>query len=121
MTQALCNWYAIQINRLAGMRDMFDDEGFLTDLNAWSEELATHIAQHEGITLNAAHWEIIWLVRDFYQQYDLSPANRALVKAVKLKLGDEKGNSIYLLSLFPESPAKLASKIAGLPKPANCF
>lgn len=99
----------------------FDQEGFLTQPQDWTEELATHIAKHEGIQLTPAHWEIIWLVRDFYQQFDLSPANRPLVKAVKQKLGDEKGNSIYLMSLFPESPAKLASKIAGLPKPANCF
>jgi tRNA 2-thiouridine synthesizing protein E len=103
------------------MDDMFDNEGFLIELNSWNEELATSIANHADIQLSTAHWEIIWLVREFYQQYDLSPANRALVKAVKQKLGEEKGNSIYLLSLFPESPAKLASKIAGLPKPANCF
>ena len=72
-------------------------------------------------TLITAGFVVAWLVRDFYQTYDLSPANRPLVKAVKQKLGEEKGNSIYLLTLFPESPAKLASKIAGLPKPANCF
>ena len=28
---------------------------------------------------------------------------------------------IYLMSLFPGSPAKLGSKIAGLPKPENCL
>lgn len=99
----------------------FDKEGFLTNSESWTEELAKIIAQQEGIELTIEHWEIIWLVRDFYQTYDLSPANRPLVKAVKQKLGEEKGNSIYLLTLFPESPAKLASKIAGLPKPANCF
>lgn len=99
----------------------FDKEGFLTNPESWTEELAKIIARQEGIELTNEHWEIIWLVRDFYQTYDLSPANRPLVKAVKQKLGEEKGNSIYLLTLFPESPAKLASKIAGLPKPANCF
>lgn len=99
----------------------FDKEGFLTNSESWTEELAKIIAQQEGIELTHEHWEIIWLVREFYQTYDLSPANRPLVKAVKQKLGEEKGNSIYLLTLFPESPAKLASKIAGLPKPANCF
>lgn len=99
----------------------FDKEGFLTNPESWTEELAKIIAGQEGIELTHEHWEIIWLVRDFYQTYDLSPSNRPLVKTVKQKLGEEKGNSIYLLSLFPESPAKIASKIAGLPKPANCF
>ena len=37
------------------------------------------------------------------------------------KLGADKGRSISLLSLFPGSPAKLGSKIAGLPKPDNCL
>jgi len=43
------------------------------------------------------------------------------VKFCRLKLGADKGRSIYLMSLFPGSPAKLGSKIAGLPKPDNCL
>jgi tRNA 2-thiouridine synthesizing protein E len=46
---------------------------------------------------------------------------RILVKHVRSQLGEEKGNSIYLMQLFPGSPAKLASKLAGLPKPDNCL
>ena len=46
---------------------------------------------------------------------------RILVKQVGLQLGKEKGTSLYLLQLFPGSPAKIASKIAGLPKPTNCL
>jgi tRNA 2-thiouridine synthesizing protein E len=46
---------------------------------------------------------------------------RPLVKYIGQRLGKEKGNSIYLLQLFPGSPAKLASKIAGLPRPENCL
>ena len=33
----------------------------------------------------------------------------------------DKGNSIYLHKLFPGNPAKLAAKIAGLPRPTNCI
>ena len=44
-----------------------------------------------------------------------------LVKLVAARLGATKGNSIYLLSLFPGNPAKLAAKIAGLPRPTNCL
>jgi tRNA 2-thiouridine synthesizing protein E len=43
------------------------------------------------------------------------------VKAVKQSLGDDKGRSIYLMQLFPGSPAKLAARLAGLPKPDNCL
>jgi tRNA 2-thiouridine synthesizing protein E len=46
---------------------------------------------------------------------------RILVKVVEVELGPEKGNSLYLLKLFPGSPARVASKIAGLPRPHNCI
>ncbi len=100
---------------------LVDEQGFLLDISDWSPVLAREIALQEGIELTEAHWEIIDLLREFYREYELSPAMRILVKQVKSKFGDEKGNSHYLLTLFPGSPAKLASKIAGLPKPTNCL
>jgi len=98
-----------------------DKEGYLKNLDDWSEVTAEAIAQQEQITLTEQHWEIINLLRDFYQQFEISPAMRVLVKTVGQQLGKEKGRSIYLMKLFPDSPAKLASKIAGLPKPTNCI
>ncbi len=49
------------------------------------------------------------------------PSNRLFVKAVKEALGEDKGNSIYLMQLFPGTPAKTACRIAGLPRPTNCL
>ena len=98
-----------------------DKEGFLKNLSDWSADVASQIAKNEGITLSDDHWEVITILREFYLTYEISPAMRIFVKRVKEQLGDEKGNSIYLLSLFPGSPAKVASKIAGLPKPTNCL
>ena len=43
------------------------------------------------------------------------------VKAMKKQLGEDKGNSRYLYKLFPKGPAKQATRIAGLPKPAKCI
>lgn len=100
---------------------VFDKEGFLADLTAWNEEVAKSIAIQEGIDLTSEHWQLIYCARDYYANFDLSPEMRPLVKWVAQKLGPEKGRSIYLLSLFPGSPAKLVSKIAGLPKPLNCI
>ncbi|MFT6031412.1 MAG: TusE/DsrC/DsvC family sulfur relay protein [Oleiphilaceae bacterium] len=110
-----------EIERVPMQPVSVDDQGFLLDLNDWNEPLAENIAHSEGITLTADHWDVIFLLRAFYQDYDISPAMRILVKQTKLKLGEDKGNSHYLLSLFPGSPAKIASKIAGLPKPINCL
>lgn len=100
---------------------MFDSEGFLLDLNQWSAAIANTIAAQENITLTDAHWELLHLARDYHQRFDISPEMRPFVKWVGQHLGADKGKSIYLLSLFPGSPAKLISKIAGLPKPPNCL
>ncbi len=101
--------------------NLFDDEGFLTELSAWDESIAVSIAQTENIDLTPEHWQLINCARDYYESFNISPEMRPLVKWVTQQLGKDKGRSIYLLSLFPDSPAKLISKIAGLPKPLNCI
>ena len=98
-----------------------DKEGFLVNLDQWSQDVARNIARDEGIELDERHWEIVDLLRQFYNDYEISPVMRVLVKAVKETLGPDKGSSIYLMQLFPGSPAKLAAKIAGLPRPTNCL
>ena len=98
-----------------------DDKGFLADRSQWTTAIAEAFAAEEKVQLTDAHWEILYLLRDYYENYDASPANRALVNFVKKRLGPEKGNSIYLLTLFPVSPARVGSRIAGLPKPKNCL
>ncbi|WP_431688916.1 TusE/DsrC/DsvC family sulfur relay protein [Hahella sp. NBU794] len=98
-----------------------DKDGFLVNLNDWSPTIAEEIAAHENIALTPEHWEIIDLVREFYDEFGLSPVNRVLVKTTGAKLGQDKGSSIYLMQLFPGGPAKIACKIAGLPKPNNCL
>jgi tRNA 2-thiouridine synthesizing protein E len=100
---------------------VYDREGFLRNLQDWNPQVAEQIASAEGIELTPAHWEILELLRSYYQRFEASPAMRALVKYAGQELGPDKGRSIYLLSLFPGSPAKLGCKIAGLPKPDNCL
>lgn len=98
-----------------------DPEGYLADLNDWSEAVAEQLADDEGVELTPDHWEIIRLVRDFYARYEMAPAMRPLVKATQQALGSEKGRSIYLMRLFPGSTAKVVARVAGLPKPTNCL
>ena len=98
-----------------------DKQGYLLDYTLWTKELAPIIAEQENIILSKQHWEVINFVRNFYLEYNTSPAIRMLVKAMAKSLGEDKGNSIYLYKLFPKGPAKQATKIAGLPKPARCI
>ncbi|TBU97610.1 TusE/DsrC/DsvC family sulfur relay protein [Phytopseudomonas dryadis] len=98
-----------------------DKDGYLVDLDDWSNGVAEALAQREGLALSAEHWEILTLLRAFYGEFQLSPANRPLIKYAALKLGADKGNSLHLNRLFNGTPAKLAAKLAGLPKPTNCL
>ncbi|MCQ4302088.1 TusE/DsrC/DsvC family sulfur relay protein [Pseudomonas songnenensis] len=104
-----------------GREITLDKDGFLVDLADWNEAVAEALADREELALEADHWEILRLLREFYAEFQLSPATRPLIKYTALKLGAEKGNSLHLNRLFKGTPAKLAAKLAGLPKPSNCL
>ncbi len=104
-----------------GRQIALDKDGYLLRLDDWSAAVATALAEREGLVLQAAHWEILDLLRAFHDEFQLSPATRPLIKYVALKLGPEKGNGLHLNHLFQGTPAKLAAKLAGLPKPSNCL
>jgi len=98
-----------------------DPEGYLRDLSQWSPEVAEQLALKEGIVLTERHWQVLQALRDFYAQFQLSPANRPLIKYIAQTLGPELGTSLQLNLLFKGAPAKLGAKLAGLPKPDNCL
>jgi tRNA 2-thiouridine synthesizing protein E len=98
-----------------------DRDGHLVALDDWNPSVAAELARVSGIELTPRHWEIVRLARDFHAQHDLVPTMRALVKWVRVRLGEDAGNSIYLMELFPGSPARLVARIAGLPRPTNCL
>lgn len=97
-----------------------DEEGYITNLSEWSPELAEVIAQSEDLEMNDERWEVVNFLREYYDEYQIAPAVRVLIKAVKKTMGEEKGNNKYMYELFPYGPAKQACKIAGLPKPTGC-
>ena len=103
-----------------------DAEGYLCCLSDWSPEVAQIMAAHEQRELTPEHWDIINVVRAFYDRFELVPAMRPLVKAVRQALGEDRGSSTYLMALFPESagrlesPARIVARLAGLPRPTGC-
>jgi tRNA 2-thiouridine synthesizing protein E len=98
-----------------------DEEGYLTDIGQWNKDLADVIAKAESIEMSDEHWEVVNFLREYYEEYQIAPAIRILVKEMKKKFGPEKGDQKYLYELFPYGPAKQACKIAGLPKPTGCI
>ena len=98
-----------------------DKEGYLRNLADWTPEVARAVAHEDGIELDERHYPLIELVRTYYQDKEVSPAMRVLVRLARQALGPDIGNSIYLMQLFGESPAKQLARIAGLPRPTNCL
>lgn len=97
-----------------------DDDGYLVDWQQWNENVATHMAKEDGITLGEEHWEIIRFLREYFQKYQIAPMIKILTKEIGKTMGKEKGNTKYLYELYPAGPAKQACKFAGLPKPTGC-
>lgn len=93
----------------------FDAEGFMTDPNAWTPEIAAVLAQDEGIApLSERHWVVIRFVRAEFAASGQSPTLRTITK----KSGVETKE---LYELFPNGPAKKVARIAGLSKPKGCI
>jgi tRNA 2-thiouridine synthesizing protein E len=106
---------------IAGKDVDVDEEGYLTNLADWNEDVAAYLAQEEKVEMTESHWEVVNFLREYYNEYQIAPAIRVLTKAIAKKLGPDKGNNKYLYELFPYGPAKQACKIAGLPKPTGCI
>lgn len=103
------------------MQLLLDKDGYLRDHSRWSLAAAETLAKNLDIELTPEHWQIIELARQFYLTTDVVPETRPLVRLMKDALGQECGNSIYLMQLFGGSPAKTVAKVAGLPRPTNCL
>ena len=105
----------MSVEMIAGLNVDVNDEGFMTDPSQWSEELAVELARREGITeLSDRHWQVIRFMRQEFFEKGTGPTVRMLGKTSGVPVKE-------LYELFPKGPAKLAAKIAGIPKPRGCI
>nr|WP_305888575.1 TusE/DsrC/DsvC family sulfur relay protein [Methylomonas sp. SURF-2] len=104
-----------------GLELEITDDGFLRNAALWNERVAEELAGQNGIQLSAAHWEILFFIREYYRQYQHLPNARMFAAAIRKTLGEDKASSRYLQKLFPDGPLKYACKLAGLPKPPTCL
>jgi len=104
-----------------GARVPVDEKGYLTDWRDWTPAVASVMAEAEGVELTADHWLVLDLFREYFEQYEIEPPMRALVRLVRDRLGEEKGSSRYLYRLFPDGPGTQACRMAGLPRPVSCI
>jgi tRNA 2-thiouridine synthesizing protein E len=100
---------------LAAVDVELNEEGFFVHPEAWTEEMAPELARREGIDLlTDRHWEVIRFMRAEYLAKGTGPTVRVLGKTSGVSIKE-------LYQLFPKGPAKIAAKIAGIPKPRGCI
>ena len=97
-----------------------DEKGYLLDWQQWRPDVAHAMAAADGLELREDHWAVLRIFREYYEQFEIEPPMRALVKRVRERLGDEKANSRFLYRLFPDGPGTQACRYAGLPRPLSC-
>lgn len=98
-----------------------DEDGHLANPSDWSPTVAATLAQQHDIALGPDHWRILDALRQFHAETGVSPSMRPLVRLLRDHVDNDLASSIALLRLFPGSPAALAAKLAGLPRPDKCL
>jgi TusE/DsrC/DsvC family sulfur relay protein len=94
-------------------------EGYLKHPEDWSEAVAVYLSERDNVTLTDGHWEVINLVRKYFQEYGITPNLRTLQKLLKEQLGDEE---VHALDQFQYADAaKQAARYAGTPRPTGCI
>jgi tRNA 2-thiouridine synthesizing protein E len=92
-----------------------DSEGYLLDREQWSEAFARELATIEGLTLTAAHWEVIRFLRDYFAEHGVQPQVRVMIRHFTAKWGPKLGSNHHLHEMFPRGgPQKQGNRLAGL-------
>ena len=98
---------------IAGETIDVNEEGYLTDPDQWTPDVAREIAQVEGIELTDKHWDVLQYLREQHAE-----GTKLTIRRVGKSDVVDSVKDFY--DLFPDGPLKKASKIAGIPKPASC-
>ena len=97
---------------------LLDGEGYLLDLDEWSEDFVHVRAKEEALDLTDEHWQVIKFIRKFYDDHGVQAPVRDMIKFFKKTWGKDKGNTRYLHAIFPKGgPQKQGNRLAGVRKP----
>jgi len=107
--------FTLQVN---GKDILCDGEGYLLDLDAWSEDYVIAAANREELELTDEHWQVIRFIRSFHEQHGVQAPVRDMIKHFRTAWSKERGNSRYLHQIFPKGgPQKQGNRLAGVRKP----
>lgn len=111
---------------VAGKQIELTEEGFLKTPSQWDWDVAAALALAHNLELTEAHRELLILLRQYCDDGNEPPSMRVFAAEIRKRTAHDaehakKSSSLYLMTLFGSSPAKMAARLAGLPKPKNCL
>lgn len=98
-----------------GKEVLTDSEGYLINLDDWSESFVRIEAEREGLALTDETWEVIRFLRDYFEKHQVQANVREIIKHFRKVWGAEQANNHYLHTIFPQGgPQKQGNRLAGL-------
>lgn len=98
---------------IAGHDVTLNADGFMTDPQEWTPEIAEELARQAGITLTDRHWKVIEFCRRDAVEQGTAPGLRRITQQTGIPTKE-------LYQLFPKGPGILAARVSGLTKPKSC-
>jgi tRNA 2-thiouridine synthesizing protein E len=92
-----------------------DEEGYLVEPGEWNEAVAEQLARAEDVRLTEAHWDVIRFMREYYEEHQVAPDARHVIKHLSDRLGADARNALF--KMFAYGYVKQACKIAGMKRP----
>jgi len=102
----------METRNIAGKTVSVTEDGYMSDMNEWNEDIAKELAKEENIELGDLHWKVL----EFLRAKQAEGVTLTIRSVGKSGVVDIKG----FYELFPGGPLKVSTKIAGLPKPVSC-
>lgn len=118
-TQNTTNPYAIYTRKLLvdGKEVLTDQEGYILNMDEWSEGFARAQAEQEKLVLTDEHWDVIHFIRTYYEEHNVQAQVRDMIRHFREAWGPERGNNHHLHEIFPMGgPQKQGNRLAGIRK-----
>lgn len=85
----------------------------------WTRESALRAAQHEGVKLDADHWQAVRALQSYYARHEEIALDMRELHDALDELFHSKGGMKYLYQMFPAGPVAQGCRLAGLKAPVG--
>jgi tRNA 2-thiouridine synthesizing protein E len=108
----------LDVPALEALNVVRDGEGYLTEPEQWTEDVARALAAEEKLNLTDEYWPILHFMRRYHEEHRVAPDVRHVLDFLTSENEMNKKEAKELLfRAFPYGYVKQACKIAGMMRP----